>query len=352
MTEPALADLYRIFSSARLRHGLLLEHLDALAGDVALRHLGARPGDGTGVVTAVVERTEFRGNMTVDRDMYLAGGVSWVGRTAMEVRIRVVSVGADGRAEEHGTAVFVMVSRSGAGRGPPAPALEVSSHGQRRRLASSAVARAQHKVEDEQSVWRVPPTVSEMRVLHDMFLLSRAAGGGLPEPREETEWMDATLFDKVDIAHHQARNLNSQLFGGTLMKMALELAYSTTVAFAPGALPELTTLDNIAFLAPVPIGSVLRFTSRVAYTQPETSSVVVYVEAWIMDGGGRFRSPTNRFHFTFRAERPDGTRPRRVMPRTYQEAMLYLDARRSHRGYVPSGASAVAGAEGGAGSEL
>lgn len=56
--------------------------------------------------------------------------------------------------------------------------------------------------------------------------------------------------------------MHFSVFGGYLMREAFELAYTNACAFLRGR-PYTVSMDDVAFRRPVPIGSILHFTSHV-----------------------------------------------------------------------------------------
>ena len=176
-TSATLRETYRRFSSSFLRLGLLLEDLDALAADVAARHVGGLL-PGTTVVTAAVDRVVFatsrhvapedraaalsaaaaaRGDETWDvaaatraadaaaevaaaplsihHDLRMSGRVVWAGRSSMEVLLEVSNAQKSAAGEGQGdvrwvhriAAHFIMVHRrtdaGGSGAQLPLPPL-------------------------------------------------------------------------------------------------------------------------------------------------------------------------------------------------------------------------------------
>ena len=59
-----------------------------------------------------------------------------------------------------------------------------------------------------------------------------------------------TRLEYTIICQPQQRNIHGRIFGGFLMRKALELAFSTTYAFA-GAAPLFVEADHADFLKPV-----------------------------------------------------------------------------------------------------
>ena len=117
---------------------------------------------------------------------------------------------------------------------------------------------------------------------------------------------------------------------------------------------------NVAstFQNPVPVGSVLYLTATVVFTDPpisygasddgifssdenrsETSQtrVQVRVDSKVRDVEHGVTKPTGQFNYTFSVDRDI-----KVMPRTYSEFMMYVDARRRAKGVVESMRQGVA----------
>ncbi len=157
--------------------------------------------------------------------------------------------------------------------------------------------------------------------------------------------MDSTRIHSTQIMQPQYRNRhNFMIFGGFLLKQTFELAFCCAAAFSHSR-PTFVNLDPSTFDNPVPVGSVLYLTATVAYTDPpsvaKTSSGDGVGE--IADGGYEVKytrvqirvdskvrniehgetKPTGQFNYTFTVERDI-----RVMPRTYSEFMIWVDARR------------------------
>src|ERR1035437_10149069 len=73
---------------SNLRFGLLLEVLDKLAEDTALRYV-QRSYPAARVVTAAMDSMRARGVPDENRDMILRARVNLVGKTSLEVGIRI-----------------------------------------------------------------------------------------------------------------------------------------------------------------------------------------------------------------------------------------------------------------------
>lgn len=129
------------------------------------------------------------------------------------------------------------------------------------------------------------------------------------------------------------------IFGGYLLKQTFELAFCCAASFAHTR-PTFVSLDPSTFQNPVPVGSVLYMTSTVVYTdpphvtsqtdpetqdgqKPELTRVQVRVDTKVRDVEHGIAKPTGQFNYTFTVEKGI-----KVIPRSYTEMMMYVDARR------------------------
>lgn len=138
--------------------------------------------------------------------------------------------------------------------------------------------------------------------------------------------------------------LSKRIFGGFLLKQTFELAFCCAASFAH-VRPTFVSLDPSTFQNPVPVGSVLYLTATVVYTDPplvagqtggiapeETrddnsqTRVQIRVDSKVRDVEHGETKPTGQFNYTFTVERNV-----KVLPRTYTEFMMYVDARRRAR---------------------
>ena len=72
------------------------------------------------------------------------------------------------------------------------------------------------------------------------------------------------LHAVLQIAYPQEQNIHKKLFGGFLMRRAFELAWATAHVHTR-CRPWFMALDDITFLTPVEIGSIIKFDSKVVY---------------------------------------------------------------------------------------
>ena len=133
------------------------------------------------------------------------------------------------------------------------------------------------------------------------------------------------------------------IFGGFLLKQTFELAFCCAAACSHSR-PTFVGLDPSTFDNPVPVGSVLYLTAVVAYTDPPLvanncagdgvedaaeshegnfTRVQIRIDSKVRDIEHGATKPTGQFNYTFLVERNI-----RVMPSTYSEFMIWVDARR------------------------
>ena len=87
-SDPELKDAY-INPFGGPRFGILMEDMDAIAGNVAFQHTDdgnplTRPPI---LVTASVDRMSLRRRVPLDIDLRLSGAVIWTGRSSMQIRV-------------------------------------------------------------------------------------------------------------------------------------------------------------------------------------------------------------------------------------------------------------------------
>lgn len=155
------------------------------------------------------------------------------------------------------------------------------------------------------------------------------------------------------------------IFGGFLLKQTFELAFCCAAAFSHSR-PTFLSLDPSTFANPVPVGSVLYLTATVAYTDQDSvvvsnsnsgtetltnskyfTRVQIRIDSKVRNIEHRETKPTGQFHYTFLVETDI-----KVMPRTYSEFMIWLDARRRAESVSASIEKEDAGKDGGAAQTL
>ena len=137
--------------------------------------------------------------------------------------------------------------------------------------------------------------------------------------------MDGELtFRSSYVIFPERRNVHGKLFGGFVMAQAYNLALYTSKVFARGGAVEPLGIDEAVFLQPISIGDLVTFTARLVHATQHTCRVFVTVEVRDAADPGRLPLRSNRLIFPFAAKSPPGA----VLPNTYREMLMHIEAER------------------------
>lgn len=331
-TDPVLRRRFMVVNDdipANLRWGRLLEQLDKLAEDVALAY-ARRASPTARVVTAAVDEIVLHVPADVTRDLHLRARINYVGRSSMEVGIRVDQPeGVPSLA----SCYFTMVARDGDGAGAtsvPVPPLEYGDDIERFRRDMAVERREAYQRQLAMSQER--PSAGEYRLLSALHRAQDRPGfaGRLVGALERHSW--ERMFPEQE-------NVPEKIFGGYLIRRAFELAHLHAEEIAPDR-PIVARVDRINFLQPVRIGDTLHFTSRVVYTGETSFCVELTIER--VSGDRVTKALSNTCAFTF-VNVDAALRPRpvpKVYPTTYAEDARYLAAHRRRMRHKAAGTRA------------
>ena len=303
---------------ANLRFGLLLENLDKLAEDTALAY-ARRSAHEARVVTAAIDDVVSRTPADVSRDLTLRARLNWVGRSSMEVGIRIEHPGPD--PVHVASCYFTMVARVGAGddaHSVPVAPLECVDALEHRRFAKAAERRERYR--ERTAAAADPPTPEEFELLARL----RAAQ---EDPAGAARLVGALTSMSWERVYPEQENVPTKIFGGHLVRRAYELAAIQAEEIAPDR-PVLVRVNRINFVQPVRIGDKLQFVSRITYTGRTSICVEVTIERSSRDRVTKALSNTCVFTFVNvdAAMTPRPVPP--VYPTTYAEDARYLEAHR------------------------
>jgi acyl-CoA hydrolase len=323
---PALSRRFTVVDEplrGNLRFGLLLEVLDKLAEDTALDYVRATHPDAR-VVTAAIDNILVRGAPDPTRDLAFEARINHVGRSSMEIGIRVEQPGAP---DLHvASCYFTMVARSIAEeRSLPLPPLEVVDEVERSRAAKAVrrreLQRAAEAAEHE------PPSREEFD------LLAR-----LHEAQERPDFEGKLASDHVieswERMYPEQENVPRKIFGGYLVRRAYELCSVAAQRLVPDR-PLIAVVNRINFFHPVRLGDTLHYLARVVYTGQRSVSVEASIERLSRDRTAHALS--NSCLFTFLNVDPElAPRPvPTIHPTTFQEDARWLRALRRNRALGP-----------------
>jgi len=301
-----------------IRWGRLLEELDKIAEDIALDYVYQFEPDGR-VVTAAIDDIALHVPADITKDVYLRGRINYVGRTSMEVGIRVDQ----DKEAKHSLAAcyFTMVARSGDGdeaESLPIPSLDYKSDIEKERY-NAAIERRQNYREQIDAL-EEPPSKEEFQMLRELH------------QAQEDDDFDGLLAGKqirnsVERMYPDLENVPHKIFGGYVIRRAFELALIHAEEIMPDR-PVFIRVNRINFLQPIRIGDKLDFTSRIVYSGDTSMTLEIDIERTSMDKVTKALSNTCVFTFVNVDEELNPKPVPKVYPTTYAEDERYLKAHR------------------------
>ncbi len=122
--------------------GSIMKYMDEIAAIVAWRHAGKN------VVTASIDRMNFYAPVYVGNLLILKAAVNYVGRTSMEIGVRIEAVDPTTRKGTHtGSCYLTYVALDEKGKPTPIPPLIVTTPDQRRRFKEAMTRRKLREAE-------------------------------------------------------------------------------------------------------------------------------------------------------------------------------------------------------------
>ena len=113
-----------------------MKYMDEIAGIVAFRHAG------TNVVTASIDRMDFYAPVYVGDLLILKASVNYVGRTSMEVGVRIEAQDPrTGRSVHTGSCYLTYVALDVKGRPTPVPELQLETTEEKLRFKQASTRR-------------------------------------------------------------------------------------------------------------------------------------------------------------------------------------------------------------------
>ena len=326
------------WSSFRL--GKFYEVVDALTADVSYRHCGDIHGVDTTLVTAGHYHSRKLQRTSLEEDLVVRSYVTSVGTSSMEVRTDAIQQ-VDGEETLLNVCHTVMValdkdsgrSFGKAGRSIPDLLLETEDAHDRLELADQHNKIRRKRAEEImqlRSPISHPPTQEEFEELHKLHQDQRAAldcgdKASLPLRVEDYTFRSSTII------FPESRNVHGKLFGGFVMEESEKLAQYTARFFAGGRHVVPLGIDEALFHQPIAIGDCVTFTARLIQSTGFACRVLVVVET---------RDPTDPSRVPLRSDRLmfvyGGSDLPQVIPETYSEILMHVDARRRQTVEGPS----------------
>jgi len=301
------------------RFGLLLEELDIMAEQTALAYVRRFYPEGR-VVTAAIDNIMVRHVVDVTRDIVLHARINHIGRSSLEIGIRVEHAGDP--VTHIASCYFTMVARGGEGAGESLPLPPLEYPGEREQQRAAKVIAGRDEYRRQQASLLAPPSREEYELLDRLHRAQEEPGfAGLAAGR--------LVADAWERMYPEQEYVPQRIFGGYLIRRAYELSGICSELVAPDR-SIIAAVNRINFFHPVRLGDKLHFTSRVVYTNESFVCVEANIERISRDRTASALSNSCLFTFV-NVDRELQHRPvPPIYPATYREDARYLDAYRSY----------------------
>jgi len=303
-----------------LRFGLLLEILDKVAEETALKYVNRFHPEAR-VVTAAIDNILVRHAADVTKNLIFAARINHIGRSSLEVGIRVEQPGDP--TNHVASCYFTMVARSGVGENAtsvPLPPLEYRDELEKNRAAKALARRDEYR--RHQAALLEPPTREEYEIFSALHKAQEEPGfQGLLAGRLATDSWERMV--------PEFENVPQKIFGGYLIRRAYELAAICAELVAPDR-SIVAAVNRINFYEPVRMGDKLHYTARVVYTNDSFVCVEANIERISRDRTSSALSNSCLFTFVNVDNDLKHLPVPPVYPTTYAEDARYLTAHRSY----------------------
>ena len=304
---------------ANMRFGLLLEVLDKVAEETALSYVNQFFPEAR-VVTAAIDNIAIRHVTDMSRDVHFNARINHVGRSSLEIGIRVEQPGDP--VKHVASCYFTMVARSGVGEDATSvvlPGLEYTEEIEKQRAAKALKRREEYK--QQQALLREPPSREEFEMLTGLHAAQDEPGfKGLLAGH-----LTAGAWERM---YPEQENVPKKIFGGYLIRRAYELSSICCDQVAPNR-PIPAAVNRINFFHPVRMGDKLHYTTRVVYTNGSLICVEANIERISRDRTTKALSNSCLFTFVNVDDDLKHQPVPQVYPTNYGEDARYLAAHRS-----------------------
>lgn len=219
-------------------------------------------------------------------------------------------------------ALFVLVARNSTNTNSAIiNALEPTNDKEREIISGGEERKHKRAKVEKIHVLKVMPNNEEQQIIYDMYLRTSALEGRKRHLPPGAVWMKDSTLSSIVFSHPEDRNLHNTVFGGFIMRQAVELTWVLAHRFSKYR-PSLKCISDIHFKKPVAVNSLIEMHAHVAYTHLNYIQIIAYVEVY--DSATAKAYTTNTFHFTY--EVPEIVKE--VIPITYDDAMMYINGKR------------------------
>ena len=305
---------------ANIRVGLLLEVLDKLAEETALRYVKTYYPQAR-VVTAAMDEVEVRAAPDVERDIILHARINFVGTSSLEVGVRLEQAGhGDATEAVHlASCYFTMVARASDGNVDRSLKLPGLSYRTEKDLFRAQRA-SERRATRPRNTSPQHPTPEEYAMLFDLHARLDKESGPFVLARD-------LVTSGWERTYPEHENVPQKIFGGYVVHRAYMYAHICAEMVAD-ARALLVSTNRIDFYQPVRMGDKLHFVSRVTFTCRSSITVETAITRISRDRSMTALSNTCVFTFVNVDARLQLMPVPEVYPTTYLEDARYLSAYR------------------------
>lgn len=276
-------------------------------------------------VTILVDRIDFTNTLASGtQDVRLSGHVSWVGTSSIEVVVWLEQL-QNGSYVKLTRALFLMAARNATNTGAaPVNPIKPATDEESTILAGGKERKNQRQLLRAQSIFKVEPNNSEQTLMYELY--KRTTPSDTMELNKRIlppncRWMSHSYQMSTIPSFPEHRNHHNRVFGGFLMRCALEISWAAAVLYCRTR-PKLEHISDISFEKPVSVDSFIKMTAYVVYTNMNYLQIMTVAE--VLEPHSGKQVTTNTFYYTFLA--PD--KVTEVLPLSYHETMWYIQGRR------------------------
>lgn len=346
-----------------MRLGKFYEALDALTGDVAHKHV-SNGGGSYNLVTGGHYHSVKLARALPGVDMTLRCYITRTGSSSLEVRTDAVQVlsstGVERLVNVCHTVMVATDPATGKGvKGAVPPLIPSGGEDEEAEAIRTELGELHSKIRsrrasevlfirdirDGKMKLTMPPTQAEMVEVHELHKRAAASSGiaahravgpdeiGCPdEVSEHTHTTSLVVFP-------EHRNVHGNAFGGFVTAHAFDLAYFAARFYTKGEPFAAIGLDEAVFLSPVKVGDSITFTARVVHAADATFRVFVTVGVLDTAAPHQLARRTNVLRFVFAVDPESPAAKRAVLPRSYREILMHVEAARRHAVEGPNGSA-------------
>lgn len=186
-------------------------------------------------VTALVDRISFT-DLTPkhDSDIRLSGHVSWVGRTSVEVVVWLEQ-NLHGKWRKLTRALFLMACRSATNHEAAVVNPLIPGNAEEQKIFDGGETRKRRrKQQQKESLFHQEPNDFEQTLIHNTFMRTIDLKNKTFNARflpSGSVWMEEAVMSNMIFSHPEDRNAHNAVFGGFLMRHALELSWALAFQF-------------------------------------------------------------------------------------------------------------------------